>query len=74
MVLVEVIVASVGVLAGLSSLVWNVIQIRQSRSKLHCAQSAAACKIQRAYRRHRAKVTLGGLTFEVESEPVSDLP
>jgi type II secretory pathway pseudopilin PulG len=71
--LVEALIAAVGVLAGLTTVAWNVMQMRMARRAQELDQETAewqaAVTIQRAYRVHRStRMRYGAFEMEWSSE------
>lgn len=70
MIPVVVITTAIGIIAGLTSIIHNIIQIKHAKSQ-DALECASAIKIQRAFRRHRtAKFSYGALKFEFTTENV----
>lgn len=64
MIPIVVITTTIGIIAGITSIIHNLLQIKNTKS-------ACAIKIQRAFRRHRtAKFSYGALKLEFTTENV----
>lgn len=64
MIPIVVITTTIGIIAGITSIIHNLMQIKNTRS-------ACAIKIQRAFRRHRtATFSYGALKLEFTTENV----
>jgi hypothetical protein len=81
--LVEALIAAVGVLAGLTTVAWNVMQMRMARRAQELdeeqqpdeAEWQAAVTIQRAYRLHRStRMRYGAFEMEWSSEQLQTSP
>jgi type II secretory pathway pseudopilin PulG len=75
--LVEALIAAVGVLAGLTTVAWNVMQMRMARRTQELDQETAewqaAVTIQRAYRLHRStRMRYGAFEMEWSTEQLPE--
>lgn len=69
--MILVITAAIGILAGITTIIRNLLQISNAKNARSALENQSAVKIQRAYRQHRTtRFSYGALKLEFTTEQV----